>query len=891
VPKGGPPVKAIIIGGTVAGIECALSLRASGYDVKIAVYSTYLGEDFTGTWKFFPAEMQSEGKQRLSRLFPEYARSESDILLGGSLKKRLLTLVNQAGIEVLFMTRVLKVDSENNRVRTVHLIDKLGVTQEKCDLLIDATLHHTLTYYLIGKPASVKAGARASIMLEYSGMPCLYPLSSLPGCRLERGCISENHAYLTVSHVSDKDISLEDVRQRLMETACRAAESIGEDERYSSTCLMGAFSPMIDADVPRPAERPFCNLIYPNEITVASLAQIRVPGALSFEPAVLRLSCDVLVIGAGTAGIRAALSAKAENASVILAEFFTALGGTRTVGGVQPPYDGNRNSLFLDMWKSIIRYQKSIRGMQNGKTSAAGEALYYEKRLLSSGIRLIRPAIPTEIARQERRICSVSFLAQDCIYIVDAKEIIDATGDADVARLSGVPTRYGDSELGATQNYSQFHRVSNSQYDTPMADQDVMDLTERTEWSRALKQNTERCAPYDLVEMLTVRESRRIVGRSTVTLSDVYRNRRPADAIYDCMSDYDTHSRCFSEIGRYGVLPSHAPLHFVSVPLGALVPKEYDNLLVCGKAVSADQEAAAHMRMSPDIMCIGHIAGMISARAAKKNLAVTEVPLQEIQKQMHALGALIKLPSEKDEFENTARMIASRLAGGDESAFADALLCNWDSLPALLREIREAGAETKPLLISKVLLYYSDLSCSEEIAKTLRRLNREYGSVRRKDVYKWKIIMGGDTSGRDPYWEINSLVMLICKNKLYEYADIIEEVMRLTCLGETFSLRPLAAVRPDIDVHGNFDRMLTLACGACLMPDERFSGPLVHLYKLCAENPDRTPVFADWWLEVKLLEAAYLCKSKEAIALLSSLTQCPYQVIRKHASKVLASLP
>jgi hypothetical protein len=190
-----------------------------------------------------------------------------------------------------------------------------------------------------------------------------------------------------------------------------------------------------------------------------------------------------------------------------------------------------------------------------------------------------------------------------------------------------------------------------------------------------------------------------------------------------------------------------------------------------------------------------------------------------------------------------------------------------------------------------VLLYYGDLSCAPEIAAELDRLNREYGVKSRKDVYRSKILMGGDITGRDPYFKIISLVMLLAKNRCREFIPLIESVMENTCIGEEFMI-PSAAhpiVRPDMHVHGNFDRMLSLARAALCMPDARFARPLMHLYHLNAENPNRAPVFANAWLELMLACAAYRSGDPEAKDLLCAMRSSPYFVIRQHAQKILST--
>ena len=68
---------------------------------------------------------------------------------------------------------------------------------------------------------------------------------------------------------------------------------------------------------------------------------------------------------------------------------------------------------------------------------------------------------------------------------------------------------------------------------------------------------------------------------------------------------HDPHGRSFHPAGRLGLLPAQDAPRYAPVPLRALLPREIDNMLVCGKALSMDQDALNYARMAPDVMCVG----------------------------------------------------------------------------------------------------------------------------------------------------------------------------------------------------------------------------------------------------------------------------------------------
>lgn len=70
---------------------------------------------------------------------------------------------------------------------------------------------------------------------------------------------------------------------------------------------------------------------------------------------------------------------------------------------------------------------------------------------------------------------------------------------------------------------------------------------------------------------------------------------------------HDPHGRSFHPAGRLRLLPAQDATRYAPVPLRALLPREIDNMLVCGKALSMDQDAFNYARMAPDVMCVGAI--------------------------------------------------------------------------------------------------------------------------------------------------------------------------------------------------------------------------------------------------------------------------------------------
>jgi hypothetical protein len=77
------------------------------------------------------------------------------------------------------------------------------------------------------------------------------------------------------------------------------------------------------------------------------------------------------------------------------------------------------------------------------------------------------------------------------------------------------------------------------------------------------------------------------------------------------------------------------------VPYRAMLPIGCDNLLVAGKTISCQSQAAGGIRVMPCAMTIGQAAGAASAIALRDGLALDAVPTEELQNALRKHGAIL----------------------------------------------------------------------------------------------------------------------------------------------------------------------------------------------------------------------------------------------------------
>jgi hypothetical protein len=131
------------------------------------------------------------------------------------------------------------------------------------------------------------------------------------------------------------------------------------------------------------------------------------------------------------------------------------------------------------------------------------------------------------------------------------------------------------------------------------------------------------------------RESYRIVGETMITVDDYTSGRRFDDAVCNAFYPVDLHTKT-------GVKPKPLkPGTVPTIPLGALIPKGSNNLIIAGRCVSSDRLANSGLRVQASCMAMGQAAGASAALAAKSNTTPMDIPITEIHKILRKHGAIV----------------------------------------------------------------------------------------------------------------------------------------------------------------------------------------------------------------------------------------------------------
>lgn len=133
-----------------------------------------------------------------------------------------------------------------------------------------------------------------------------------------------------------------------------------------------------------------------------------------------------------------------------------------------------------------------------------------------------------------------------------------------------------------------------------------------------------------------IRETRRLVGATTLTGAQIRSGEQPPDAIALGAWPIDVHP-------ADGVVGAHTM--FVPEPYGipyrALVPATTDGLLAAGRCISVDREALGSVRVGATCTATGHAAGTAAALSALRGVRPRDLDVVALQDALRSQGAIV----------------------------------------------------------------------------------------------------------------------------------------------------------------------------------------------------------------------------------------------------------
>jgi hypothetical protein len=195
---------------------------------------------------------------------------------------------------------------------------------------------------------------------------------------------------------------------------------------------------------------------------------------------------DVLVVGAGPAGIGAAICAARNDAKTLVFDSAGCVGGQATNGLVGPfmtVYDAkSEKQIIKGIFEEIVDRMIEMGGaihpseVRSGSSRAGFYLIGHDHvgpfdhealkivasdMILEAGAELLLHTQFVDVLMEDDKIAGVIIANKNGMSVIRAKIIIDCTGDADVAARSGVKYELGRVEDGNMQPATLFFRVCN----------------------------------------------------------------------------------------------------------------------------------------------------------------------------------------------------------------------------------------------------------------------------------------------------------------------------------------------------------------------------------------------------------------------------------------------
>jgi len=411
---------------------------------------------------------------------------------------------------------------------------------------------------------------------------------------------------------------------------------------------------------------------------------------------------DVVVCGAGPAGITAALAARRAGMKVLLVEAQGQLGGMGVSGLVSEWLGGDHGGLFHEFATETVTRRIARISNWGPAFDPFAMAAYLDDKAAQAKLDVLLLTQAVDVAIEGGRITHVMLFNKSGMQAVSARAFVDATGDADIAAASGCKVLKGRAPDGLMTPTTLIFHVSN-------VDEKKLNAHFRRHGDRLLKQiaalkdrgiwpfpynrfitrklnetgvwmvNTIRLVGIDgtdgkavsdgmvrgraearklmaifrkhvpgyenarikaVAPLLGVRETRRIAGAYMMTLDDLVK--WAADRrTFDDVIGYSTWGFDLPNPKR----PSHNPPpkrkglpRLKPVPYRVMVPQRITNLICPGRGISVERAILGSLRVASPCMAMGQAAGQAAAQVVRSNVPFAGVDVKKLLKALQQAG-------------------------------------------------------------------------------------------------------------------------------------------------------------------------------------------------------------------------------------------------------------
>ncbi len=409
---------------------------------------------------------------------------------------------------------------------------------------------------------------------------------------------------------------------------------------------------------------------------------------------------DVLVVGGGPAGLAAAVSAARGGARTLLLERYGFLGGMGTAGGVtnfaglygkrggvmQPLVRGVADELLarIQALGGLNEPQDGLQGRIRVRSyDVAAYKCAADGWLLDAGVELLLHAWAAGVVMTDggQHIQAVLVETKSGRQAVCAQQVIDCSGDADIAHFAGAPNTLGDgagdmlypstmfriggvdaaraqAAIGEFKAIDALMEAASGRYNFPrrgailrpqrdasqwranvtqlrneqgravdatdarqLSNAEVEGRRQIVEYMRFLRAEVpgfEHADIHEIAAQVGVRETRRVHCQHMLSGDEVLNGARFADSIGLNAWPVETHV-AGAVTWQFPTDPDNS---FNQLPWRMLVPQRVDNLLVAGRCAGMEHLGQSAARASGACLVMGQAAGTAAALRVKGAFSV-----------------------------------------------------------------------------------------------------------------------------------------------------------------------------------------------------------------------------------------------------------------------------
>ena len=392
---------------------------------------------------------------------------------------------------------------------------------------------------------------------------------------------------------------------------------------------------------------------------------------------------DVIIIGGGVAGVAAAAAAAESGVKTALIERSCMLGGLATMGLIYfylPVCDGKGTQVSFGLAEKLLRtsvkYSPAM-DIESWKTdpknfrfrttfSPAACILAFEELLLEKGVEIWYDSDFIAVEKNTADNSDVIIRNKGGNGRFSAKVIIDATGDAEVARECGCPFVQGENLLA-------FWSIEN--------DEENNDET----WSRMGKSHLkglikgiikEDYLPYHALDPRGTSDfiiESRNYARSVYSAEGIDKEKR-FPVLIPSMPDFrtsariesrrnvphDTHNCRFED--SIGMSADWSSIGTVQeIPYSALIPEKGTNIIAAGRCIGAENYAWELTRSIPACAVSGEAAGIAAALTVQNKTVCEALDIKLLQNKLYDRGCKLHLTDVNLPYRNEPGYVAPNL--------------------------------------------------------------------------------------------------------------------------------------------------------------------------------------------------------------------------------------